>query len=239
MGDMDDYPAAHSMDSTWFAVDEDGHIAAFDTGEDGHIPEGFPVWADPWNEELIARTLLARAQTDERFRELRGYSVQELVRLLQEGDAYEISVALMRSLGIWVYEFCGWIYARSGSVPEPARLGDLCEESQQWLKDARIPVSFQKSRVLAPGEYFPVSGWRGEHWLDWEGHLREQPEEEPQELSAAEAKRHRQFQNDVEKWLISAEARPLIPNELLPEVVAELLTGSSEHRPDWWRQFEY
>jgi hypothetical protein len=33
-----DYPAAHSMDSVWFAVDADGHVAAFHTGENGHIP---------------------------------------------------------------------------------------------------------------------------------------------------------------------------------------------------------
>jgi hypothetical protein len=33
-----DYPAAHSMDSVWFAVDADGHVALFSTGENGHIP---------------------------------------------------------------------------------------------------------------------------------------------------------------------------------------------------------
>ena len=33
-----DYPAAHSMDTTWFAVDQDGHIAVFDSSEDGAVP---------------------------------------------------------------------------------------------------------------------------------------------------------------------------------------------------------
>lgn len=33
-----DFPAAHSMDSTWFAVDRDGHVAVFDTGEAGAMP---------------------------------------------------------------------------------------------------------------------------------------------------------------------------------------------------------
>ncbi len=33
-----DFPAAHSMDSAWFAVDADGHVARFDTGENGAIP---------------------------------------------------------------------------------------------------------------------------------------------------------------------------------------------------------
>jgi hypothetical protein len=33
-----DYPAAHSMDTTWFAVDRDGHVAWFYSGEDGAVP---------------------------------------------------------------------------------------------------------------------------------------------------------------------------------------------------------
>jgi hypothetical protein len=33
-----DYPAAHSMDSQWFAVDRDGHVALFETGESGSVP---------------------------------------------------------------------------------------------------------------------------------------------------------------------------------------------------------
>jgi hypothetical protein len=33
-----DYPAAHSMDSSWFAVDADGHVGYFRTGEAGAMP---------------------------------------------------------------------------------------------------------------------------------------------------------------------------------------------------------
>jgi hypothetical protein len=33
-----DYPAAHSMDTHWFAVDDDGHVAAFESGEAGAVP---------------------------------------------------------------------------------------------------------------------------------------------------------------------------------------------------------
>jgi hypothetical protein len=33
-----DYPAAHSMDTAWFAVDRDGHVARFETGEAGAVP---------------------------------------------------------------------------------------------------------------------------------------------------------------------------------------------------------
>ena len=33
-----DYPAAHSMDTTWFAVDGKGHVGCFHTGRDGVVP---------------------------------------------------------------------------------------------------------------------------------------------------------------------------------------------------------
>src|SRR5215470_11324975 len=34
----EDFPAAHSMDATWFAVDQDGHIGMFHSGEAGAVP---------------------------------------------------------------------------------------------------------------------------------------------------------------------------------------------------------
>ncbi|MBS2018178.1 MAG: hypothetical protein JST00_35230 [Deltaproteobacteria bacterium] len=36
--DSCDFPAAHSMDTTWFAVDRDGNVAMFETGESGAVP---------------------------------------------------------------------------------------------------------------------------------------------------------------------------------------------------------
>jgi hypothetical protein len=33
-----DYPAAHSMDTQFFAIDRDGHVACFETGEAGAVP---------------------------------------------------------------------------------------------------------------------------------------------------------------------------------------------------------
>lgn len=34
-----DFPAAHSMDTLWFAVDRDGHVGCFGSGEAGAVPE--------------------------------------------------------------------------------------------------------------------------------------------------------------------------------------------------------
>ena len=38
MADSFDFPAAHSMDTRWFAIDRDGHVALMESGEGGAVP---------------------------------------------------------------------------------------------------------------------------------------------------------------------------------------------------------
>jgi len=38
MTDSSDYPAAHSMDTMWFAIDAEGNVAVFESGEAGAVP---------------------------------------------------------------------------------------------------------------------------------------------------------------------------------------------------------
>ncbi|MEI8044779.1 MAG: hypothetical protein WCL11_25430, partial [Verrucomicrobiota bacterium] len=33
-----DFPCAHSMDTSWFAVDAEGNVGLFNTSEDGALP---------------------------------------------------------------------------------------------------------------------------------------------------------------------------------------------------------
>jgi hypothetical protein len=40
----DDFPAAHSMDTRWYAIDAEGHVASFYSGEVGAVPvAAFPA----------------------------------------------------------------------------------------------------------------------------------------------------------------------------------------------------
>lgn len=43
---MPDFPAAHSMDTTWFAIDADGCVGQFSTNEGGAVPKEFPEIKD-------------------------------------------------------------------------------------------------------------------------------------------------------------------------------------------------
>jgi hypothetical protein len=38
---LEDYPAAHSMDTDWFAVDQHGHVALLRSGDEGAVPEAY------------------------------------------------------------------------------------------------------------------------------------------------------------------------------------------------------
>lgn len=71
MTSSQDYPAAHSMDTTWFAVDADGHVAAFETGEAGAVPTAAYVEPDDAFEAIEALGR-ARAARDAIFRRPTG-----------------------------------------------------------------------------------------------------------------------------------------------------------------------
>ncbi|NVB43054.1 hypothetical protein G6O69_34850 [Pseudenhygromyxa sp. WMMC2535] len=57
----DDLPAAHSMDTQWFVVDEAGHVAVFDSGEGGGVADAHFDWwgAQSVFEELLVELLAA------------------------------------------------------------------------------------------------------------------------------------------------------------------------------------
>jgi hypothetical protein len=48
-----DYPASHSMDTSWFAVDADGHVGLFHSGEAGAVPRR--ATTESYQSSLIAR----------------------------------------------------------------------------------------------------------------------------------------------------------------------------------------
>src|SRR5437660_377534 len=81
-----DFPAAHSMDTEWFAVDARGHVAVFVTGENGMLPRGCGHTDD--FSELIAR--------------LRGRPVPE-----EEDDDsdYDDDIEAAARHGLFVYDY--------------------------------------------------------------------------------------------------------------------------------------
>jgi hypothetical protein len=63
-----DYPASHSMDTCWFAVDAAGHVAYFSSGETGTVPNGdendlrdelYQLWFPPAEDAAAVDALTA------------------------------------------------------------------------------------------------------------------------------------------------------------------------------------
>jgi hypothetical protein len=89
-----DFPAAHSMDSCWFAVDRDGHVGYFRTGEAGAMP-GSGLSGDA-AEDLVDR-LLASLPRAEAVHDPRGHALPGQTPGfgdLPEGQNYPVLVFL-------------------------------------------------------------------------------------------------------------------------------------------------
>jgi hypothetical protein len=97
-----DYPAAHSMDTTWFAVDADGHIGIFDTGEGGAVPED--AWRDGYGLEMLLteiakdyedRTIVVATPGDILLAELTAKALTEDIdRVVYNGNVYQLILHL-------------------------------------------------------------------------------------------------------------------------------------------------
>lgn len=54
---MTEFPAAHSMDTDWYAVDKTGHVARLSSGEEGAVPNAAhrQYWQEFHEELIVAR----------------------------------------------------------------------------------------------------------------------------------------------------------------------------------------
>jgi hypothetical protein len=139
-----DFPAAHSMDTSWYAVDPAGHVALFESGENGNAP----VRAESHfflNDLFRARHPdLAEWQLPERpaLAEEFGFYLYEY------GDAWELIVP----------------YERRVMPPHPAHVDQLSPQIRTACKKIRVPVPFARARWLQPTEFTPCDYWSPESW---------------------------------------------------------------------------
>jgi len=168
------------MDSTWFAVDADGNIAAFETGEGGCVPVGdFPMGGEAGGYSrdaletsgLLAHALLVRAESDQRLREMLPNSYADLEASVEGADSWEAIESLLRSVGVWTYgcdEPVATPYVRVGEPTSSLRIAQFGKALRKRFKKAKLPVRFADQDQIAPGEYGPVAAW-GALWFDTKG----------------------------------------------------------------------
>lgn len=161
----EDYPAAHSMDTTWFAVDKDGYIACMESDEVGAVPCAYAGDQGDGSEvlEVLAKHLGKPYPED-------FYSANET------GD-------FTNSLGLYMYrsgfgffppplpgetaidpegEFDDVVeaYQRQAAPAEPLHLSKLPVNLQEEVKHAMIySNSFKDAEWLQPALLVPCQYW--------------------------------------------------------------------------------
>ncbi len=133
----EDFPAAHSMDTEWFAVDRDGQVALFFTGENGSLPRGAEA-AD------LGQTLRALGGSAETIEAL-DYT-------------FEDAVLEFDRLGIYVYEDASdWFsgpYRRTHRPAKPLHVDQLPPELRRQAKAVRLDaLRFEEKDRLQPCDY--------------------------------------------------------------------------------------
>jgi hypothetical protein len=143
-----DYPAAHSQDICWFAVDEAGHVGIFDSGEDGHVPNLNVSEAWDLVEELWRRLHPRGRRSPSPW----------------EGDK------LSAHLGIFFYDYDdGYFdpispYKRMGVPKTPLHVDQLPPPLRQQAKQARLEqVDFALHELVQPLEQYECVCWYEEH----------------------------------------------------------------------------
>jgi hypothetical protein len=148
-----DYPAGHSQDSYWFAVDRNGHVAMFDTGETGAVPEDFTLGHDESLDVLY-----------------RLFEVLQSLRNPEPGGQPRNVGEEGTELGVFVYTygegfdqpaaaFCADVYHRAEPPADPIHVDQLPPEFRTLCKRFSLNVLFADSERVQPFEHFPCSDY--------------------------------------------------------------------------------
>jgi hypothetical protein len=136
-----DYPAAHSMDTHWFAVDERGQVAVFATGEDGHVPK------------------MASGDDGDLFR------LASLYRAAEDKDEDRVEEQDAELLGMYFYDYSYGIFEpieayRRSQVPKvPLHIDQLPPDFRAMCISVKFPFRFDETDTVQPLESFPCVYW--------------------------------------------------------------------------------
>jgi hypothetical protein len=134
----DDFPAAHSMDTYWFAVDQAGHIGVFCSCEGGHVPAGA-------GDNAIEVMDALGGEADE------------------EEDYYDRAIRL----GLFYYSYDDEefdpiaTYERGLMLPkEPVHIDQLPPDLRKQAKGLCFKnIDFSRNESIQPLEQFPCDYW--------------------------------------------------------------------------------
>jgi hypothetical protein len=138
------------MDSCWFAIDCDGHVAFFDTDEDGLVPDSafFVSWAvegaDEWLQPLLD-------------------TLRQLRNVPDDDEPVWFDPRGIAQLGLFVYRpgstDVPGPYERSERPKAPIHIDQFPPEVRRRLGGLRFPFCFARTRRLWPADHGECFGW--------------------------------------------------------------------------------
>jgi hypothetical protein len=172
--DVQDFPAAHSMDTEWFAVDHDGRVGVFYSGENGLVPQGVHAYGPG---EAADEILEWHTPASEHPHPPRYGWVDRPVDLVRAGafyfyyEAYDVGRELQWSprtafdlpfysrYGLSYRDFAG-PYVRALVPGEFLHVDQLTPQLRQRAKRHRFAgLSFTEWEFVQPAEFFSCQGW--------------------------------------------------------------------------------
>lgn len=153
-----DFPAAHSMDSEWFAVDQNGQVAVFITGENGHLPRGQAL------RDLVAvmGALRGKPLTEEEMDEVWDSSPEEACA---EAGLFVYDYADGRS-GVDPFDVIQVqdTYRRTDVPEAPTHIDQLPPGMRVQLKGVNLAgVDFTAAPLVQPAEFVRCDYWGEPH----------------------------------------------------------------------------
>ena len=120
-----DYPAAHSMDTLWYAVDANGAVAIFDTGSAGPVPKS-AAHREQGHLGRLVRILGGDAEDDD-------FDFHETLRAAAD-------------LGVYAYQVISWecdlidTYERVAAPKQPRHLDQLPPKLRKNFARCALPL---------------------------------------------------------------------------------------------------
>ena len=157
-----DFPAAHSMDVSWFAVDQDGHVAYFQSGENGTVPvKAFRAEMPP----DVLQPLLARVNEPPPSPEEDDEE--------EEDDLWFLEPEQAARLGFFVYLGSTRVFSgpyRLCERPErPLHIDTAPPALRQGIKRVQFAsLCFDQTTELTPCDHTRCEGW-GPAYLSGDG----------------------------------------------------------------------
>jgi hypothetical protein len=146
-----DYPAAHSMDTHWFAVDKDGRVGLFFTAEAGYLPSGAAEAEMPDLIELATK--------------LGGKPPPGVDEEGEDVEDWDEFLDKLVDLGFYTYEYIDSFddpegllvpYTLTAAPEAPAHIDQLPPRfRQRYRKTQFSTATFGDAEHLQPLDFFP------------------------------------------------------------------------------------